>query len=111
MTIVTFLILIAVALIFYEHGKRVASRSRDTESASSSAYDPSDRGNGSDGLQLYEGSHAKESDLVLVDCASCKSRPQDGGESCLNEGVGLGIETQEERKKKFKSLQSIYELG
>ncbi|PVH77580.1 hypothetical protein DL98DRAFT_591178 [Cadophora sp. DSE1049] len=111
MTIVTFLILVVVALIFYEHGKRVASRNQDSESASSSAYDPSDRGNGSDGLQLFEGFHAKEPDIASANCALGKDIPPDAGRVAVIEGVGLGIETQEERRKKMKSLQSIYELG
>jgi len=111
MTIVTLLILVVVAIIFYEHGKRVAARAQDPETACISAYDASDRGNGSDGLQLFEGFQAKESNGVSKTCVSCRSLPEDGGEMCLDEGVGLGIDTQEERRKKMRSLQSVYELG
>ena len=111
MTIVTLLILVVVAIIFYEHGKRVAARAQDPETAYISAYDASDRGNGSDGLQLFEGFQAKESDGVSKICVSCRSLAEDGGEMCLDEGVGLGIDTQEERRKKMRSLQSVYELG
>ena len=111
MTIVTLLILIVVAIIFYEHGKRVAARARDPETAGNTNYDASDRGNGSDGLQLFEGFQAKERDGVLSTCASWKSLTQEGRGLGLDEGVGLGIDTQEERRKKIKSLRSIYELG
>lgn len=110
MTIVTLLILVVVAIIFYEHGKRAAARTQDTETACTSAYDASDRGNGSDGLQLFEGFQAKESDGISVACLSCESHTQDGTVQGLEEGVGLGIDTQEERRKKMKSLHSIYEL-
>ncbi|KAH6718591.1 hypothetical protein BKA61DRAFT_260642 [Leptodontidium sp. MPI-SDFR-AT-0119] len=111
MTIVTVLILVAVALIFYEHGKRVASRNQDSESGRNPSFDHADRGDGSDGLQLFEGFHTKDPEAVSVNCSTCNgSATEDSGRD-VEEGIGLGIIAQEARQKKMKSMQSIYELG
>ncbi|KAG4438188.1 hypothetical protein IFR05_006312 [Cadophora sp. M221] len=111
MTIVTLLILVVVALIFYERGKRVASRNQDSESGHNASFDPADRGDGSDGLQLFEGFHTKDPEVVSVNCSTCSGSALDDGGQGVEEGVGLGIVSQEARQKKMKSMRSIYELG
>lgn len=112
MTIVTLLIFAVVALVFYEHGKRVASRNQDHESGIVSGFQDVDRGNGSDGLQLFEGFHSddlKPGNVVQSTCASFKSCDLNG--DVQEEVFGPRTKEEEAKRKKVRSLRSIYELG
>ncbi|KAL2059735.1 hypothetical protein VTL71DRAFT_10227 [Oculimacula yallundae] len=116
LTIITILILIVVALIFYERGKRAALQKFDLGSSFGSSFTDRERGDGSDGLQLVEGCQIDGSGRMVADCTTCGSgivvgHGESGGDVGEDGQVKVLNEEEEAKKRKMKSMSSIYELG
>jgi hypothetical protein len=128
--IVVVLIMIGVALIFFEHGKRVAARSEQPPQPQS----PFGRAEqGSMGLELMDRKLSVKSEInkeIETDVIDEPSTPflykklpglklaveLDGGvlRKLDNEQMGAVTapgESEKERKKRILSMRSIYELG
>ena len=121
------LIIIGVALIFFEHGKRVAARS-EQPSQPMSPFGSAEQG--SMGLELMERKLSVKNEIDKEIENDVKDEPAtpllykklpglklvvelDGGVlgKLDNEQMGAASESEEERKKRILSVRSIYELG
>jgi hypothetical protein len=116
--IVVVLIIIGVALIFFEHGKRVAARAEQRQPQKL----PLGRAEqGSMGLELMETNmtHQKEVEKEIKEEPSTPllyKKPKlvielDGGVMSNVKSEAVVSEVEEENRKRILSVRSIYELG